>query len=125
MSFNSLPSPGGSSSRPDGVRPAEQGCFCVSVRLVFSKGELMTEGGWAGVKVAPASEEAYIAGEARYRYQPGNTVGSDHPKGGGRARPDPPIGTQSALFRWRTGPLFLILAMRKPGTVLRAVSGTA
>ena len=33
-----------------------EGCFCV--RFVFSQGELMTEGGWAGVKVIPASEEA-------------------------------------------------------------------
>ena len=32
-----------------------------------------------------------IAGEARYRHQPGDTVGSAHPKGGGRARPEPPI----------------------------------
>ena len=34
------------------------GCFCDCVRLVFSQGELMTEGGWAGAKVTPASEEA-------------------------------------------------------------------
>ena len=39
-----------------GGRPLAHGCFCV--RLVFSQGELMTEGGWAGEKVTPASEEA-------------------------------------------------------------------
>ena len=38
------------------LNDTEDGCFCV--RFVFSQGELMTEGGWAGVKVTPASEEA-------------------------------------------------------------------
>ena len=37
------------------LNDTEDGCFCV--RFVFSQGELMTEGGWAGVKVTPASEE--------------------------------------------------------------------
>ena len=40
----------------DRLRRGRKRCFCV--RFVFSQGELMTEGGWAGVKVAPASEEA-------------------------------------------------------------------
>ena len=49
-----------------------------------------------------------IAGEARYRHQPGDTrVGSAHPKGGGRARPEPPICAQSAfsLAPRRAGPV--------------------
>ena len=54
------------------------------------------KGGWAGRwGEGSPGELGTIAGEARYRY---HTVGSTYPKGGGRARPEPPICVQSASF---------------------------
>ena len=83
----------------------QSGFFCV--RFVFSQGELTIKGGWAGVNEGSPGKLGTIAGEARYRHQPGDTVGSAHPKGGGRARPEPPICAQSAfsLAPRRAGPV--------------------
>ena len=59
------------------------GSFCV--RFVFSPCELTVKGGWAGVKVTPASKEPGQARRAPAR--PAGRYGGErpHPRGGGRA----------------------------------------
>ena len=91
-----------------------------NARFVFSQGELMTEGGWAGVKVTPASEEA-----GTLPLPAGGYGGERPPQGGGKGTAGSADRHAERAVSSAGRATFPILAMRKPGTVLCAVSSTA
>ncbi len=64
--------------------PRREGCFCV--RFVFSPGEVTFKGGWAGGRYPRRVRNQSMQGTLPP--PAGDTVGSAHPKGGGRARPE-------------------------------------